>query len=54
MPSEEALRTGLGLGPQDSPPGGDPENLVINATKPKGTKLKDEKNLFLGAGSAER
>jgi len=28
MPSEAALKTALGLGPQDSVPGGDPENLV--------------------------
>jgi hypothetical protein len=28
MPSEAALRLALGLGPQDSVPGGDPENLV--------------------------
>jgi hypothetical protein len=28
MPSEAALRTALGLGPQDSVPSGDPENLV--------------------------
>lgn len=28
MPSEAGLRTALGLGPQDSVPGGDPENLV--------------------------
>lgn len=28
MPSEAALKTALGLGPQDSVPSGDPENLV--------------------------
>lgn len=28
MPSETALRSALGLGPQDSVPGGDPESLV--------------------------
>lgn len=31
MPSEGALRTALGLGPQDSVPTGDPENLVVPA-----------------------
>src|SRR5690349_16580865 len=28
MPSQEALRTALGAGPDESIPGGDPENLV--------------------------
>jgi hypothetical protein len=31
MPTEAALRVALGLGPQDSLPGGDPENLVALA-----------------------
>ena len=31
MPSEGALRAALGLSPEDSLPGGDPENLVVLA-----------------------